>query len=558
MEYIEWLSQRVTAVCVQKANGDYFMKRNAFFQLVHKEDGVYLKSYPALDGGNPLSPEDILQYLDKKKIQDVSTEDVLQFVGEAAEVKNAEHRILKGKILPENEYPLVTIDSEKRLAKLRIYPPSSDGKRLSAKDMKELIRQQGIQYGLIESNLELMMKGRLYCTDVLIAKAKMPVHGKNAEIQYHFNVDKTCKPAMSEDGSVDFHNLDMIEQVGEGQLLATLIPADYGTPGTDVTGAPLKPKKVENRILKHGKNIRLSEDKREMYSEVSGNVVLVNDTVFVSNLYEVPADLGASTGDIDYDGSVLVKGNVLTGYSVKATGDVTVNGVVEGAKIEAGGKVVIKRGIQGMGKAEIEAQGDVISNFIESASVNSGGSIQTDAIMHSQIVAQDDIKVHGKRGLIAGGSLRTKTRIEAKTVGSSMGTATELEVGIDPKLTEKYHALEKEMESLEGEKESLLQNLKILKKRLETKGSLDEDKMKILKDATVRMKEIDQLLEEKSVEYAALGEELQNHDNGRIIVENITYPGVKMTISSVTTFIRTETQHSAFVRDGADIRVRAI
>ncbi len=534
------------------------MKRNAFFQLVHKDDGVYLKSYPALDGGNPLSPEDILLYLDKKKIQDVSTEDVVEFVGKAAEKKNAEHRILRGKILPENEYPLVTIDKEKRMAKLRIYPPSSDGKRLSVKDMKELIKQQGVQHGLIDSNLELMMKGRLYCTDVLIAKATMPVHGKSAEIQYHFNVDKTCKPAMSEDGSVDFHNLDMIEQVKEGQLLATLIPADYGTPGTDVTGAPMKPKKVDNKILKYGRNIHLSEDKLEMYSEVSGNVVLVNDTVFVSNLYEVPADLGASTGDIDYDGSVLVKGNVLTGYSIKATGDVTVNGVVEGARIEAGGKVVIKRGIQGMGKAEIEAQGDVISNFIESASVNTAGGIQTDAIMHSQIVAQEDIKVHGKRGLIAGGSVRTKNRIEAKTAGSSMGTATELEVGIDPKLTEKYHALEKEMESLEGEKESLLQNLMILKKRLEAKGSLDDDKMKKLKEATARIKEIDQQIEEDSEEYAVLGEELQNNKDGRIIVENITYPGVKMTISSVTTSIRTETQHSAFVRDGADIRVRAI
>ena len=80
--------------------------------------------------------------------------------------------------------------------------------------------------------------------------------------------------------------------------------------------------------------------------------------MFVSNQYEVPADVGASTGDIDYDGSVVVKGNVLTGYTIKATGDIIVNGVVEGAKLVTAGKIVLKRGIQGKGQASLEAGGD--------------------------------------------------------------------------------------------------------------------------------------------------------------------------------------------------------
>lgn len=535
------------------------MKRNAFFQLIHKPDGVYLKSYPPVDGGAPLAMDDVLRYLEKKKIQNVLIDTVKQFVEKASEETNAEQKILSEQILPENEYVLITMDNDKKLAKIRMYPPSNKGSRLTLGDIKELLAQQGVRSGILEKNLEMLWKGRFYCTDVLIAKAQLPVQGKSAVITYHFNVDKTCKPQMEEDGSVDFHKLDMIENVSEGQLLATLVPADFGTPGIDVTGAPLKPKKVENKILKHGKNIHLSEDKLEMYSDVSGNVTLVNDTVFVSNLYEVPADVGASTGDIEYDGSILVKGNVLTGYSVKATGDITVNGVVEGATLIAGGKIVLKRGVQGMGKAKLEAEGDVISNFIESATVKSGGQIITDAIMHSQIVAKDDIQVHGKRGLIAGGSVRTKTRISTKTAGSSMGTATELEVGIDPSLVERYHSIEKEMEALANEKDTLLQNLKILKKRMDAnRGKLDEDKMKLLKQNSERIKEIDKQMEEDVAEYEGLEEEIGKQSDGRIIVENIAYPGVKMTISSVTSYIHTETQHSAFVRDGADIRVRAI
>lgn len=534
------------------------MKRNAFFQLVQKDDGVYLKSYPALQGGAPLSMEDIMQYLEQKKIMDVQLGDIASFVEKAAQQKNAEKKILSENRLPEKEFPLITMDPERKFAKLRLYPPSNGGMRISSDEIMDRMGQLGIKYGILTENIKLMLKGRLYCTDVLIAKAKPPVQGSDAVVTYHFDVDKTCKPAMDESGNVDFHQLDMIENVGEGQLLATLQPADLGTPGTDVTGGELKPKKVKQLFLKHGKNIHLSEDGCEMYSDVSGNVTLVEDTVFVSDQYEVPADVGPSTGDIEYDGSVVVKGNVLTGYSIKATGDITVNGVVEGASLITDGKIVLKRGIQGKGEAALQAGGDVISNFIESASVTCGGKIMTEAIMHSKVTAEDDIVVKGKRGMIAGGSLKTKTKIEAKTIGSTMGTRTELQVGIDPKLVEQHRLLEKEVEQLTSEREGLMQNVLLLKKRMDAKGKLDDEKMASLKKTGKRIQEIDARLEENAAEREVLEVELNKKDNGRIIAENIVYPGVKMTISNVSNTIKSEVQHSAFVRDGADIRIRAI
>lgn len=535
------------------------MKRNAFFQLVHRKDGIYLKSYPAVDGGMPLKNDDILTYLVKKQYNDIDLSIIKEFVNAAAKETNAYVKVIDGTKLPENEYALITVGTDRRMAKLRLYPPSNEGKRISMADLMDLIKQNGIKYGIMEKNVEIALKGRIYCTDILIAKAKLPVQGRNANIEYHFDVDKTSTPQMAEDGSVNFHKLDMIERVKEGQLLATLTPAERGTDGIDVLGMPLNPAKVTVLSLKHGKNIHLSDDKLEMYSDVSGNVTLVDDTVFVSNVYEVPADVGPSTGDIDYDGSVEVKGNVLTGYTVKASGDITVNGAVEGAVLVAGGKIVLKRGIQGMGRGNMQAEGDIISNFIESSKVTSGGRIISDAIMHSDVVSQDDVQVHGKRGLIAGGKVRSATRIETKTAGSSMGTQTDLEVGIDPTIIDRYHAIEKEIELLSDEKDKVMQNLQILQKRLKAKGKLDDDKMKILKENSTRIKEIDEQIEADTQEYENLESELErNAGAGKIIVEDIAYPGVKLTISNVVTYIHTETQHSAFVREGADIRIRGI
>jgi hypothetical protein len=430
---------------------------------------------------------------------------------------------------------------------------------LTIDEIVDLLNQQGISHGILRKNIEIMHKARLYCTDVLVAEATKPVHGHDAVITYHFNVDKTSKPAVGEDGAVDFHKLDMIEPVQEGQLLATLEPADFGTPGTDVMGGEIKPRKVAVKQLKHGKNIHLSEDSLNMYSEVSGNVTCVDETVFVSDCYQVPADVGPSTGDIEYEGSVNVKGNVLTGYTVKATGDIYVTGAVEGATLIAGGKIVLNRGIQGKGKGRMEAEGDIISNFIESSNVTAGGKIITDAIMHSQVTAKDVIEVNGKRGLIAGGSIRSTQKIETKVAGSSMGTQTELEVGVDPDIIDRYHAIEKEMEEFADEKETILQTIEVLKKRFKSVGSLEPEKLQKLKESKTRLDEIDQLMEDMTTEYDELEEVLENSSgHGKIIVYDIAYTGVKLTIANVTNYLHSEVHHSTFVREGADIRVRGV
>ncbi|MDD7403910.1 MAG: FapA family protein [Butyribacter sp.] len=535
------------------------MKRNAFFQLIHKSDGMYLKSYPAVNGGKALQIDDIMFYLGEKNYNAVPIDSIKTFVEKSLHTKNAEVRISFDKALPEKEFAVISVDKNRLYAKIRLYPNSSEGARLTSRDIVALLGQQGVCHGILQKNIDMMLRARLYCTDVLVAKATMPVHGHDAKITYHFNVDKTNKPEMSEDGQVDFHKLDMIEPVTEGQLLATLEPADFGTPGTDVLGKPIKPKKVSIKKLKHGKHIHLSDDELSMYSDVSGNVTCVDDTVFVSDCYEVPADVGPSTGDIEYDGSVKVKGNVLTGYTVKATGDIYVNGAVEGATLLAGGKIVLNRGIQGMGKAYMEASGDVISNFIESSTVHSGGKIITDALLHSEVIAKDAIEVNGKRGLIAGGSVRSTVEIEAKVLGSTMGTQTELEVGYDPNVIDRYHEIEKIMEERADEKETIEQNIAVLKKRFKAVGTLEPEKLVNLKRNMARVEEIDSEMDTLTEEYEKLDEELENMTgHGKIIVTDIAYSGVKLTISNVTNYLHSEVHHSTFVREGADIRIRGI
>ena len=167
--------------------------------------------------------------------------------------------------------------------------------------------------------------------------------------------------------------------------------------------------------------------------------------MFVSDVYEVE-NVDISTGNIDFSGSVQINGNVASNYVVRSGGNVIINGVVEGAHIYAQGNIVIARGMNGMGKGTLDAGGNVIAKFIESATVSAeNGYVNTESIMHSDVSSGDEIVVNGKKGLITGGRIQAAHRVTAKTLGAEMGAHTVVEVGVNPRLKKEFVDLQKEM-----------------------------------------------------------------------------------------------------------------
>jgi uncharacterized protein (DUF342 family) len=363
-----------------------------------------------------------------------------------------------------------------------------------------------------------------------------------------------AKPKIKEDGSVDFHQMDNINHIEAGALLATLEPAEFGKPGIDVYGEKIKQAKVDVRILKHGRNIHLSPDGTKMFSDVSGHVSLVEDKVFVSNTYEVPADVSTSTGDIEYDGNVHVKGNVITGFKIEAKGDIIVDGVVEGATLIAGGQIVLRRGIQGMNRGVLRAEGDIVTKFIENSEVYSGGAVSTDAIMHSTVVAKGDVSATGKRGLINGGVVKSEGNISLKEAGSTMGTKTFLEIGMDPALLEEYQMLDKEIVQMTDELETHNKTIGIYANKVKKGEKLPEDRLLLYNTAKANAAELKERIETAQNRSEELRQEMEAHSNGRIKVYGVAYPGVKVVITTASYFVRSEVHRTQFVKDRALIK----
>ena len=528
--------------------------KNGFFQLSIRNDGIYLKIFPAVDGGLPLKSEEVSRYLTKKRIMDYDLKALRDGIMNAK--KPVEVKIGNQMVPPVDESVVITISDDGMEATGRFYPPSTGGKILKKEEVEGELVRLGVRHGIIKENIDTFFSNRQYCTDIILAKGTSPVNGRDAKITYHFNTNNNAKPKMNEDGSVDFHQLDVITKVKAGDILATLEPVIYGKPGMDVLGKVIPPVKVLNRIFRFGKNIHLSEDGLTMYSDVSGHVKLDIDKVIVADTYDVSGDVDTSTGDINYEGNVHVKGNVITGFSVRAKGDIEVDGVVEGATLIAEGNIILKRGIQGMNRGRLEAEGSVITKFIESCEVISGGNVAAGAILHSKVSAKGEINVNGRNGSVTGGTLRSASLITVKSAGSTMGTHTSLEVGIDPIIVDELHSMEKEISAMENEREQLIQVITLLQKKLASGVKLPDDKRNALEIASKGSDSLEEKIVNGKKRYEELKAIVDSLEGGRVKVSNIAYPGVKIVISNVTYYVRSEQHYCQFIREGADILVK--
>lgn len=530
------------------------MTMNGFFRLMIKADGTYLIVYPPTDGGQPCQPSEVLQYLDTYQIpyDKIAIYNLMKTFNEKKELK-----ITSSNVSRLDETMVIEFTENFLSVTGRFYPEVEGGKKLEKSDIIWLLNNRGVKFGIKEDVIEDFLEHRMYCTTYTLAEALAPVEGSDAEITYNFNTDLSKKPKMNEDGSVDFHQLDNLSKVTADQILATLKPAVYGKPGMDVLGRQIPPKKVNVLFLKQSKNTRLSDDGLQLYCNINGHAVLTDKQVFVSDTYEIPGNVDVATGDIDYTGNVKITGNVNSGYKVHAEGDVIVDGIVEGAEIIAGGQIVLKRGIQGMNKGVLRAGGNIVAKFIESAEVVAGGFIQTESIMHSKVTSGAEIIVKGKKGFITGGVIKASKFIEAKTMGSVMGTQTIIEVGENMVLIEEERTLLNEKRVIKENLEKAEKVIFYLSKKIKDREQLPPERIVQFQQLSVSISEYKKRLAEIEDRLTDIEAMLNSASKGYINVDDVIYPGCKVTVANVTTYIKAETKHCCLIRDGADVRVTA-
>ena len=365
---------------------------NSFFQLVITDTGTGIRIFPATEGGEQLFIGDVRDYLEDRAIEYdlVKLNDAVNAAtGEVVMIYNRP-------VYPEREAYRLTISEDKMRATAFFYAPSEGAELMTAQELINDLAFRQITTGVRKDIIEAFFLKREYCKEILLAEGTPVREGYDAKVELFFEQNLRAKPQLNEDGSVDYHHLNLINHVAAGDKLAELHPEDPGDPGENIFGEIIKPHAVKGAYIPMGRNTTLSEDKLLLMAACNGHVVIRESKITVSNVLTVD-NVDVSTGNIEYDGSVEVKGIVSSGFSVTASGNIEVKGIVEGAQLTAEGDVVLEHGINGMGKGEIKAKGNVVTKFIENATVTAGGSVTSESIMHSTVFSGTEINVSGRR-----------------------------------------------------------------------------------------------------------------------------------------------------------------
>ncbi len=412
--------------------------------------------------------------------------------------------------------------------------------------------QTYIKYGLYE---EVIDKISLEKRDapILIACGMGPIQGQDGSIQYHFSTEKLLIPKLLSDGTVDYKDLGAVNRVSKGDVLATITPPTDGECGINVLGQEIPAMKGKMPMVKCGKNTHLSEDGLQVIADVDGQALLRDGKIIADNTLYLD-EIGVGTGNIDFDGSVFVKKDVLNGFILNASGVVEVKGKVEGGEVNTSSDLLIRLGIQGYNKYQIKTKGSLSTKFIENAIVRVNGNITAEAIMHSEVEAGGNILCIGKKGLIVGGVVKATYEIVARTIGSSMATITVIEVGTNPKLKERYQEHQTFLRENEPKLDSVNANINIFE-TLKKSNRLDENKLSALESLIQARDSLAHEIQRVKREMSEMEDEMKQVSNGRIRVSEKIYPGVKVVIGNAFMFIRDELQNCSLYREGADIRV---
>jgi len=532
---------------------------DGYFKITTSSQGAFLTVYSPVGEGEKVNVESILLHIKERGLTDIDLDIVEQAVEESAGLP-----VKVGEIQEEKKQGclIVEIMEDEMSAYLTIAPPPQGVLfKVIPEEIKNLLKEQGVTHGYEEEVIEDICRDpkRELHRAILVAKGTPPVKGNNAIIDYRFDATRDKVHLTEKDnGRIDYRQLNLIENIQEGQIIAVKMPATAGKHGKTITGKEIPAEEGKDISLPMGRNTYASDDNLTLFAGKTGRIIWSESRIDVEQAYEIKGDVGYDVGNVEFAGSVIVGGNVRDGFYVKSGGDVEVKGCVEKATIEAAGDIRVQSGIIGKGEGFIKAGRNVVAKFIENAVVVAGKDvIVSEAIIHSNVDAENRVIVYGgKKGVILGGRIRAKDEINARTIGSWAEVETSVEVGLSPNSRESIVNLEKEIETDKKSFNELKLGIKTLVKQKEFSGSrLSPEKEELLAQHLRAQNLLMTKLRDTTERLISLQKELSAETGGKVSVFNIIYPGVKMCIRTVPLFLKKEYKYSTFVVKVGQIKV---
>jgi uncharacterized protein (DUF342 family) len=359
---------------------------------------------------------------------------------------------------------------------------------------------------------------------------------------------------VKEDGTVDFRELGLVQNVSKGEVLCRIIPPEPGRDGIDLYDNVVRHTEGQLPTLPSGTNTELSEDKLSLLASVDGCAVCKKDNINVEDVFVLRGDVDNASGNINFNGSVVIQGDVKEGFYVKAGNDISIRGMAEGAFIEAGGNISISNGMNGMIKGTLNAGGNVIAKYFQNTNVICKGDIYADVIMNCQITTEGSVILRGKQALLIGGHCQIGKKIQAGTIGSSNHVRTEIAIVSDQLnmalygTGDNYDELQRKLFLANKGSEKLQKQIDEFSANSSQQEKTPQER-EALKAAIVKKAQFATLIGMLENSINEIKEVRQTFADYKIIGLKIIYPGTRITIANYYFNIENEYNNTKFYAD---------
>lgn len=539
---------------------------------------VVVEKLPATDGvpGKDIQGEDVLPTEGK---------DVPLEVGEGLDMGEDELRGTAARFgyvalrwdIEINVISPLWIAPDRTVAYFLNLPQSLHPKYPELAQMQGLLEELEIVHGFVPERwaeiLEELKAGRHRDEYLLVvAQGTTAQTGHDAQFEWAVQIDRNKPGKILDDGTIDFRDRNLTTVAKEGDLLGRLIPPKPGTVGKDIFGADLNPPSPLNiEVVTDSRIYAEPEEDGSMafFCETGGGISSdaeiktvkgrrhkrINIGVYPSS--NIEGDVDYTTGNIDFNGDVVIGGSVQSQFSVKATGTVAIGGYIEaGAYVTAGKDILVQRGVVGA-STELVAGGDVMAKFIQEATVRASGDVKVGSyIFNASVRAGGQVLVpgmgEGKSRALVGGLVWGAQGISARSIGSPYNASTRLVVGVDPDQVNRAEQIRANMHACEEKQRALLKKLGVdrldldqIKQKLARSPSANHKQQMLMAVKRIaKVAELERNQQEELQQIAELQRKLAVKTSVNVV--NELFAGVEIRIGEQTELVREDADRCTF------------
>ncbi|MDO6708231.1 DUF342 domain-containing protein [Photobacterium sp. 1_MG-2023] len=432
------------------------------------------------------------------------------------------------------------------------------GEKLSAQNLVSILKSHAIVRGVSKKRLQFLLQkswelapGERF--SLKIAAGRPAIHGSDTQFEALVPDASTriLAPQDSDHGKVDMRDLGKQITVSAGQPLMRRTPPTLGQPGYDVHGKAVLPVAGKTIAFDVGIGVRVAEEDENLLIATRdgmprhGTAGMAVDEVMTLNGVDV------TTGHIDFNGAVLVYGDVSPGMKIQAAGNITITGVVELAELSAGGDITVASGVIGRmqdGKpvyCTLTAEGKVAARFAQYAHISSGGDTELHLhLAHSWVQAKGEVRVIDiaqRHGSITGGRIEADGGVRACVLGAEAGVETQIH------LMGQFQALKAQIDETRIEiraQEERLHQLVVLQMKMSKlpKEKRSPEYMTKLENGKAQL--MATLAEMKALQQMLQAQYQQQMENARVEVSGLIHPGVHVRIEEKEFVIEQEIRSS--------------